>query len=74
MIASFTSFVLVSLIVIVTPGRDTALTIRNTIMGGRAAGLFTALLTAAEPLRRTIEAMTGVVLIGLGLRIVAERQ
>lgn len=33
----------VSAIVIATPGPDTALTIRNTLMGGRRAGIFTAL-------------------------------
>lgn len=43
MIAAFTSFIVVSLIVIITPGPDTALTIRNALMGGRPAGLATAL-------------------------------
>jgi threonine/homoserine/homoserine lactone efflux protein len=33
----------VSAVVIVTPGQDTALTIRNTLRGGRRAGIFTAL-------------------------------
>src|SRR5277367_7171905 len=33
----------VSLIVIVTPGPDTAITIRNTLFGGRGGGVFTAL-------------------------------
>jgi threonine/homoserine/homoserine lactone efflux protein len=37
------AFVGVSLLVIVTPGQDTALTIRNTLRGGRRGGLFTAL-------------------------------
>jgi threonine/homoserine/homoserine lactone efflux protein len=37
------AFVAVSLVVIVTPARDTALTIRNTLVAGRAAGLATAL-------------------------------
>jgi len=36
------AFVSVSLVVIVTPGQDTALTIRNTLMGGRKGGLSTA--------------------------------
>jgi threonine/homoserine/homoserine lactone efflux protein len=36
-------FIGVSLIVIMTPGPDTAMTIRNTLLGGRAAGIFTAL-------------------------------
>jgi threonine/homoserine/homoserine lactone efflux protein len=37
------AFLGVSLLVIVTPGQDTALTIRNTLAGGRRGGLFTAL-------------------------------
>ena len=37
------AFLGVSAIVIATPGPDTALTIRNTLMGGRRAGIFTAL-------------------------------
>jgi threonine/homoserine/homoserine lactone efflux protein len=35
-------FVAVSIVVIITPGPDTALTIRNTLAGGRAAGVLTA--------------------------------
>ena len=35
-------FLAVSLLVIVTPGQDTALTIRNTLAGGRRSGIFTA--------------------------------
>jgi threonine/homoserine/homoserine lactone efflux protein len=36
------AFLGVSLLVIVTPGQDTALTIRNTLAGGRRGGVFTA--------------------------------
>ena len=36
-------FFAVATIVIVTPGPDTALTIRNTLLGGRRAGVYTAL-------------------------------
>ena len=36
------AFLAVSALVIVTPGQDTALTIRNTLLGGRVAGVFTA--------------------------------
>jgi threonine/homoserine/homoserine lactone efflux protein len=43
MIASFMAFLGVSTIVIVTPGPDTAVTVRNTLLGGRLAGIFTAL-------------------------------
>jgi threonine/homoserine/homoserine lactone efflux protein len=36
------AFVGISLVVIVTPGQDTALTIRNALLGGRRAGVLTA--------------------------------
>jgi threonine/homoserine/homoserine lactone efflux protein len=39
----FLAFLGVALIVIVTPGPDTAVTIRNTLLGGRSAGVCTAL-------------------------------
>jgi threonine/homoserine/homoserine lactone efflux protein len=39
----FLTFVGISALVIMTPGPDTAMTIRNTLLGGRKAGLFTAL-------------------------------
>jgi threonine/homoserine/homoserine lactone efflux protein len=41
--SAFLVFIGVSLVVIMTPGPDTAMTIRNTLLGGRAAGIFTAL-------------------------------
>ncbi len=37
------AFLGISLLVIVTPGPDTALTIRNSLFGGRGCGIFTAL-------------------------------
>jgi threonine/homoserine/homoserine lactone efflux protein len=42
-LAGLAAFVAVGAVVIVTPGQDTALTIRNTLLGGRRAGVFTAL-------------------------------
>jgi threonine/homoserine/homoserine lactone efflux protein len=36
-------FLTVPVLVIVTPGPDTALTVRNTLLGGRHGGVFTAL-------------------------------
>jgi len=41
------AFVAVSAVVIATPGQDTALTIRNTLVGGRRAGIRTAAGVAA---------------------------
>ena len=43
MSANLWAFLGVSVLVIVTPGPDTAMTIRNTLLGGRAGGFFTAL-------------------------------
>ena len=43
MSASFMAFLGVSAIIIVTPGPDTAVTVRNTLLGGRLAGILTAL-------------------------------
>jgi threonine/homoserine/homoserine lactone efflux protein len=40
-------FLAIATIVIVTPGPDTALTIRNTLLGGRRAGIHTALGVAS---------------------------
>ncbi len=40
--AQYAAFLGVSVLVICTPGQDTALTIRNTLAGGRRAGLATA--------------------------------
>jgi threonine/homoserine/homoserine lactone efflux protein len=42
-VSHLAQFLAVSAIVIVTPGPDTALTIRNTLLGDRRAGVFTAL-------------------------------
>ena len=42
LMAELLAFVGVAVVVIVTPGQDTALTVRNTLAGGRAAGVRTA--------------------------------
>jgi threonine/homoserine/homoserine lactone efflux protein len=42
-VAELAGFVAVAALVIVTPGQDTALTIRNSLLGGRRAGVSTAL-------------------------------
>jgi threonine/homoserine/homoserine lactone efflux protein len=42
-IGHLAAFLAVSALVIVTPGQDTALTIRNTLLGGRGGGVGTAL-------------------------------
>lgn len=47
MLESFWGFVLISTAVIVTPGPDTAVTIRSTLLQGRACGLATAIGVAS---------------------------
>ena len=47
MSGSLLGFIGISLLVIVTPGPDTALTIRNSLLGGRVAGMATALGVAS---------------------------
>jgi threonine/homoserine/homoserine lactone efflux protein len=42
MLNQFAAFLAVSALVIVTPGQDTALTIRNSLLGGRRGGIATA--------------------------------
>jgi threonine/homoserine/homoserine lactone efflux protein len=59
----FLAFVGVSLVVIATPGPDTAITIRNTLFGGRAGGSFTALGIAAGQTIWAIATSLGVVAI-----------
>jgi threonine/homoserine/homoserine lactone efflux protein len=43
MLENLLAFLAVSILVIITPGPDTALLIRNTLMGGARGGIFTAL-------------------------------
>lgn len=43
MIVDLAAFLSVSLLMIMTPGQDTALTIRNALLGGRVGGISTAL-------------------------------
>ena len=59
MIESLAAFFAVSAIVIVTPGQDTALTIRNSLLGARSAGLATAVGVAAGQAVWTLAASAG---------------
>jgi threonine/homoserine/homoserine lactone efflux protein len=54
------AFLGVAVMVIVTPGPDTALTIRNTMAGGRAAGLGTALGVSTGQTIWTLAAAAGI--------------
>ena len=57
------AFVGISAIVICTPGPDTALTVRNTLFGGRARGVATALGVASGLVVWTLTASAGVAAI-----------
>ena len=82
------TFLLVALVVIVSPGQDTALTVRNTLVGGRRGGVLTAagvaagqavwvvatavglaaLLVAFEPAFVALRIVGGAYLVWLGAR------
>jgi threonine/homoserine/homoserine lactone efflux protein len=53
------AFLAVAVVVIVTPGPDTALTIRNTLVGGRRSGVFTALGVSTGQVTWTIATSAG---------------
>ena len=63
MISTLVAFVAVSALVICTPGQDTALTIRNTLSGGRRSGIATAAGVAAGQTVWTVAASAGVVAV-----------
>jgi len=87
-INNFAAFLGISILVIVSPGQDTALTIRNTLVGGRGGGIATgagvvtglatwtvassaglaALLVASQPLFLAIRLVGAAYLIFLGLQ------
>jgi len=57
---SFIAFLAISAVVIVSPGQDTALAIRNTMVAGRGAGVATAVGVATGQLVWTIAASAGI--------------
>jgi threonine/homoserine/homoserine lactone efflux protein len=69
------TFVGTSALVIMTPGQDTALTIRNTILGGRMGGIFTAVGVSAGQATWTVVTSVGVgaVLVAFAPALVALR-
>jgi threonine/homoserine/homoserine lactone efflux protein len=58
--ADLVAFLIASIVVIVTPGQDTALTIRNTLFGGRRSGVFTAAGVATGQACWTLAAALGI--------------
>ena len=63
MLESLIAFVGISAVVICTPGQDTALTIRNTLGGGRRGGVATATGVALGQAIWTLAASAGVVAV-----------
>lgn len=59
MAVNFAAFLGVSVLVIITPGQDTALTIRNTLFGGRGSGIFTAAGVASGQFMWTVATSAG---------------
>ncbi|TMF24751.1 MAG: LysE family translocator, partial [Chloroflexi bacterium] len=59
----YLAFLGVSLLVICTPGQDTALTIRNTLAGGRRAGVATAAGVAAGQATWTVATSAGLAVV-----------
>jgi threonine/homoserine/homoserine lactone efflux protein len=62
-VGSYLAFLGVSLLVICTPGQDTALTIRNTLLGDRGTGAATALGVAAGQATWTVATSAGLAVV-----------
>jgi threonine/homoserine/homoserine lactone efflux protein len=61
MLSSLVAFLAIAVVVICTPGQDTALTIRNTLSGGRRSGIATAAGVALGQAVWTLAASAGLV-------------
>jgi threonine/homoserine/homoserine lactone efflux protein len=59
-VGELAAFLAVALVVICTPGPDTALTVRNSLLGNRRAGIFTALGVSTGQLVWTLAASVGI--------------
>ena len=62
-LGSYLAFLGVSLLVICTPGQDTALTIRNTLLGSRATGVATAVGVSTGQATWTVATSAGLAVI-----------
>jgi threonine/homoserine/homoserine lactone efflux protein len=60
---NFWAFLAISILVIVTPGPDTAMTIRNVLIGGRRGGLYTALGISSGQMVWAVATSIGIVAI-----------
>jgi len=62
-LGTYLAFLGVSLLVICTPGQDTALTIRSTLAGGRSAGVATAFGVSAGQATWTVSTAAGLAVV-----------
>jgi threonine/homoserine/homoserine lactone efflux protein len=62
-VTELAAFLGVSIVIIVTPGPDTVLTIRNSLLGGRRGGVFTALGVSSGQACWTVAASLGIVAV-----------
>ena len=62
-LGTYLAFLGVSLLVICTPGQDTALTIRNTLAGGRSAGVATGFGVSAGQATWTVATAAGLAVV-----------
>src|SRR5437660_3359285 len=62
-LAAYAAFLAVSLLVICTPGQDTALTIRNTLLGSRATGVATAVGVSTGQAAWTVATSAGLAVV-----------
>ena len=62
-LGSYLAFLGVSLLVICTPGQDTALTIRNTLLGSRATGVATAVGVSTGQAAWTVATSAGLAVV-----------
>ena len=60
MLTELAAFLGIAAVVIVTPGQDTALTIKNTLAGGRRAGVLTAAGVSSGQACWTLAASAGI--------------
>jgi threonine/homoserine/homoserine lactone efflux protein len=80
----FWAFVGISFVVIVAPGPDTVLVTKNAVLHGLSAALGTsftvlklvgaAYLVFRPRVKAALDRLTGIVLIGLGIRLAFERR